>query len=345
MRPPLQASLVNGRFGDPSLFVEAPLSGRALLLDLGELHRLPAAALLRVDAALVTHAHMDHLIGFDTLLRYLVGREKRLPLLGPPGIIERIGHKLLGYAWDLAGLYEAALEFEVTELDADGARRHARFRLATGFRAEPLAAEAAPADGVALRLPGLAVRAATLEHHGVACLGYRLEEDATANVSRVAIEQAGLRPGPWINGLKRALLEGLPDSHPLPLGDGESRPLGELRSLATVSPGFRLAYCTDLADTPANRAAVEALARDADLLFLESAFAAADAAVASRRGHLTTRAAGEIARAAGALRLEPFHFSARYRGEEARMLAEVAAAFTAGGENPTGWLASTAPGR
>ena len=345
MRPSLQASLVNGRFGDPSLFVEAPLRGRALLLDLGELHRLPVAALLRVDAALVTHAHVDHLIGFDTLLRHLVGREKRLPILGPPGIAERIGHKLLGYAWDLAGLYEAALQFDVTELSADGSRRHTRFRLASGFRAEPVAEEAAPADGVVLRLPGLSVQAATLEHHGLACLGYRLEEDPTVNVTQAGIERMGLRPGPWINGLKRALLDGVPDDCPLPLGRGESRTIGDLRAVATISQGFRLTYCTDLADTPENRAAVEALAQDADLLFLEAAFAAADAGIAARRGHLTTRATGEIARTAGARRLEPFHFSARYRGEEARMLAEVAAAFTGGAENPRGWLASTAPGR
>jgi len=69
------------------------------------------------------------------------------------------------------------------------------------------------------------------------------------------------------------------------------------------------------------------LARNADALFIEAAFAQADAALASERAHLTTRAAGEIARAAGARRIEAFHFSPRYAGEEQRMLDEVAAAF------------------
>ena len=48
---------------------------------------------------------------------------------------------------------------------------------------------------------------------------------------------------------------------------------------------------------------------------------------ARSRAHLTTTAAGEIARAAGARRVEPFHFSPRYEGEEEVMIAEVMDAF------------------
>jgi ribonuclease Z len=73
--------------------------------------------------------------------------------------------------------------------------------------------------------------------------------------------------------------------------------------------------------------AIIALARDADLLFIESSFADADVDQASRRAHLTTTAAGEIARAAGVRRVEAFHFSPRYEGEEERLLAEVHTAF------------------
>jgi ribonuclease Z len=69
------------------------------------------------------------------------------------------------------------------------------------------------------------------------------------------------------------------------------------------------------------------LARDADILFIEAAFSAGDTALAAERAHLTTRAAGEIARAAGVVRVEPFHFSSRYERLEAQMLAEVMDAF------------------
>jgi ribonuclease Z len=49
--------------------------------------------------------------------------------------------------------------------------------------------------------------------------------------------------------------------------------------------------------------------------------------LAAGRAHLTTSAAGQIGREAGVRRIEPFHFSARYEGEEERMLCETMAAF------------------
>ncbi len=84
---------------------------------------------------------------------------------------------------------------------------------------------------------------------------------------------------------------------------------------------------TDVADTPANRRAIVRLARNADLLFIEAAFAEADAALAAERAHLTTAAAGSIARQAAVRRVEPFHFSPRYSGQHTRLLNEVMAAF------------------
>jgi ribonuclease Z len=82
-----------------------------------------------------------------------------------------------------------------------------------------------------------------------------------------------------------------------------------------------------VADTPANRAAIVALVRNADLLFIEAAFALEDAALAQDRAHLTAAAAGGIAREAGVRRVEPFHYSPRYTGQEARLLDELKAAF------------------
>jgi len=112
--------------------------------------------------------------------------------------------------------------------------------------------------------------------------------------------------------------------------------LGALRDLVTVTPGQKIAYVTDVADTDDNRGRIATLARGADVLFVEAAFAKEDAAQAAARAHLTTAAAGEIARAAGARRVEPFHFSARYAGEEARMMAEVQAAFADCSANAAG---------
>jgi ribonuclease Z len=107
-------------------------------------------------------------------------------------------------------------------------------------------------------------------------------------------------------------------------------PLGTLRAVLTISPGQKIGYVTDVADTASNRQAIIDLIRGADLLFIEAAFAKADADLAAERAHLTTRAAGEIARAAEARHVEPFHFSPRYEGQEEQLVAEVMAAFSGG---------------
>lgn len=332
MRPTLHPRLLNGRTGDPALYVEALHRPDAVLLDCGDLSALSARHLLRVGALAVSHAHMDHWAGFDRLLRLLVGRGKRLPVVGPQGFAERLFHRLQAYTWNLAGCIPADLVFEVTEVDAGGAWPRARLRLHGGFQPEALSPLPAPPDGAVLRLGPLRLRAAVLDH-GTPCLGFALEEGAHLNVWRTRLEERGLPTGPWLAGLKAAVAEGRSDDHPVPVfaRASEARgaptlPLGVARELVEVTPGQRLAYLTDFADTPANRAAAVALARGADTLFIEAPFAAADAALALDRRHLTTRAAGEIAREAGVRRVEPFHLSPRYLGREDRLLAEVAAA-------------------
>jgi ribonuclease Z len=328
MRPTLHPRLLNGRGGDPGVYVEAPQLGQAVLLDCGDLSSLSPRHLLHVGALAVSHAHMDHWAGFDQLLRLLIGRDRTLPVLGPAGFADRLFHRLQAYTWNLADRIAADLVFEVTEVAAEGPWPRARLRLHDGFRREVLPPQAPGPEGLALRLGPLRLRAAVLDH-GTPSLGFALEEAAHLNVWRPRLEARGLPTGAWLAGLKAAVAAGLPDEHAVATPAGPL-PLGALRDAVTETPGQRLAYLTDLADTPANRAAAIALACGADTLFIEAPFAAADAALARDRCHLTTRAAGEIARAAGVRRVEPFHFSPRYAGQEDRLLAEVLAAASGG---------------
>ncbi len=318
--------LLNGRTGDAGLYLAAPPGPGAILFDCGDLSALPARHLLRVETLLVSHTHMDHWADFDRLLRRLIGRPARLRLVGPAGFATCLFHRLNAYVWNLADRIAEDLVFEVTEattLNTPWPRT--RFRLRGGFAPEPLPPCPATPDGTALRQGSLRIRAAVLDH-GTPCLGFAVAQDRQVNILPEALAARGLPPGPWLTALKRAVAEDAADDRPVPLPAGAAVPLGTLRDLVAVAPGQRIAYLTDLADTPANRAAAIGLARDADILFIEATFAAADAALAADRRHLTTTAAGAIARAAGALRVEPFHFSPRYQGQAARLLAEVAEA-------------------
>jgi ribonuclease Z len=332
MRATLHPRLLNGRTGDPGLYLEALHQPDAILLDCGDLSALGPRHLLRVGLVAVSHAHMDHWAGFDRLLRLLIGREKQVQVVGPEGFAERLWHRLQAYTWNLVDRIPAVLAFTVTEVTAGGAWPRRRFRLQTGFRPEEMPPLPAAPDGTVLQLGPLRLRAAVLEH-GTPCLGFTVEEAMHLNIWRTRLEEQGLPTGPWLDGLKAAVRAGAPDASPIPIyarkaeaDTAPTRPLGALRDLVEMTPGQRLAYLTDFADTSANRAAAIGLAREADILFIEAPFAAADAAHALDRRHLTTRAAGEIARAAGAKRIEPFHFSPRYQGAEAQLLAEVAEA-------------------
>ena len=111
---------------------------RAILFDLGDIAALSPRKAQRLEQIFASHAHIDHFIGFDRLLRLLVGREKTLELFGPEGFIDNVRHKLSGYRWNLVDRYSCDLVFVVTEIDRSLETRMARFRLKTAFAEEPL---------------------------------------------------------------------------------------------------------------------------------------------------------------------------------------------------------------
>ena len=330
MRPLLHPVLVNGRAGDPALYVETIFERATLLFDLGDLTNVSPRRIQRLEHVFVSHTHLDHFVGFDRLLRLLVGREKTVRLYGPAGFLEQVRNKLAAYCWNLADRYAADLTFDVTEVGQDLAVREGRLRLKTRFEIEPLGRRAI-ADGVLFSGPNFRVSTAVLDH-GTPCLAFAVEENAHVNVWKSRLNELGFPVGPWLQTLKRALIENRPDDFPIAIGGQPEAPvarlpLGALRQTVTVTPGQKIAYVTDVADTPENRRAIVQLVRGADILFIEAPFASADAALAADRAHLTTAAAGSIAREAGVKRVEPFHFSPRYQGEEERLMREVQAAF------------------
>ncbi len=331
MRPIFHPSLVNGRYGDPTVYVETLFKTRSVLFDLGEIASLSPRKIRRIDQVFVSHAHIDHFVGFDHLLRLLVGHEKTVHLYGPAGFAERVFHKLQAYRWNLVETYPCDLVFVVSEFEAPNSMSTTRFRLKKAFAAEPLVSRKILA-GVLCDEPTHRVSTAILEH-GMPCLGFALQETAHVNIWKNRLSERGLPVGPWLQWLKQAVVESRPDDHLIQIdgaaaSDGRLERLGSLRDLLTVTAGQKIAYVTDVADTPANRAAIVALVQNADILFIEATFAGADAALARERAHLTTTAAGEIARQANVRRVEPFHFSPRYTGEQERMLAEVMTAFS-----------------
>ncbi len=319
----LRPRLLNGQTGDPALLVSLRWQGRAVLIDLGRIDRTPGAVLLPIEAVFVSHAHMDHFMGFDQLLRLFLAREGTLKLFGPAGIADCVQGKLAGYTWNLTDEY--AFTLEVTEIDA-AEMRSWRFAASRRFAREPLGT--VPFEGVCFQDAVVTVEAAALDHK-IVSLGYAVTERTHLNVRPEALAGAGLRPGPWLNVLKAEVRGGADPDTPIEVTPGDHRPLGTLRdALLIVTPGQKIAYVVDVLFSPANAARIVRLARGADVFFCESPFLDADLDQASKRYHLTARQAGALGRAAGAARLQVFHFSPRYEGRYGEIVAEAQAEFT-----------------
>jgi ribonuclease Z len=333
MTPLLHPFLVNDPFGDPAVYIELKLARRGLLLDLGDLHVLPPRKILRLTDIFVSHLHVDHFVGFDQVLRTLLGREQTVRLYGPAGILEAVGHRLAGHSWNLVDRFATDLIFAVTKIRSEGEATTARFCLKHRFGREG-EAPVPLHDGILLDDHRLRVRAAVLDH-GIPCLAYAVKESAHVNVWKTRLQELGLPVGPWLRELKEAVLSGAPDDTPTRAvaprsGDGESHalPLGLLKEkVLQVLPGQKIAYVVDAAYTEDNVRRITALTKDADILFIEACFAADESERAADRMHLTTAQAGTLGRLAGVRRLESFHFSPRHASEEARLRQEVADAF------------------
>jgi ribonuclease Z len=325
MRPILHPSLINDRFGDPALYVEMLFERRAILFDLGDISALPARKIHRLDHVFVSHAHIDHFLGFDRLLRILTGRPKTIKLYGPEGFIDHVHHKLRAYRWNLVDRFADDLVFVVTEVNASLRIDTVRFRLKSAFALEAVG-DGQITKGLLCCEPAFRISTAILEHR-TPCLAFAVQETAHVNIWTNRLAELGLPVGPWLRELRRAVTENRSDNDPVRIGSDRTMRLGELRRAVTITPGQKIGYVTDAADTAANRGAIVRLVEKADVLFIEAPFAAADTALADERAHLTTAAAGSIARQAGVRRIEPFHFSPRYHDEEARLLREVQAAF------------------
>jgi ribonuclease Z len=334
MRPLFHPELVNDPFGDPALFVDCLFEGRALLFDLGDIRALAPKKLLRVSHVFVSHAHMDHFIGFDWLLRICLGRDRAMELFGPPGFLDQVEHKLAAYTWNLVQNYDTDFTLHVTEVEPGVRARRATFRCRAAFRREGETAFV-PGD-LLVDEPLFRVRTTLLDHR-TPCLAFALEETAHANVWKNRLFERKLAPGPWLQEAKRAVLRGDPDDALIRAewrDNGQARAgqisVGELRrDIVRIVPGEKIAYVTDAVYHADNARRIVALARHADMLFIESTFLDEQRERAAEKRHLTAGQAGELARAAGAKQVIPFHFSPIYRREEQRLRDELARAFQA----------------
>ena len=320
MKPTFLAKALNNPFEDPCLYVRLLREKRAILFDMGKLDHIAASEANKVTEAFVTHTHIDHFIGFDHLLRNILGRREPLRIFGPDEIIGCIQGKLSGYVWNLIGQYPLRIEaYGVSQ----AGMRHVSFHAKRRF--EPSEAEILPvAGGVVFSDGHITVKAALLEHD-ITCLGFSMEEDYHINIDKPALEKMGLEVGPWLGEFKKALRAGASEDTMF-----EGFRLGELKDkISMITRGQKIAYIMDSSPTEKNIEKISELANGAGSMYCEAYFLDREAERAAERSHLTARIIGTIAKDAGVGELVIMHCSPRY-SENVREVYDEAAQYFGG---------------
>ncbi|KPK45151.1 MAG: hypothetical protein AMK74_04060 [Nitrospira bacterium SM23_35] len=316
MKPSFMHRMVNTPFDDPGLFVRIFREKRALLFDAGDISRLKSGDLQKITDVFITHTHIDHFIGFDTLVRALLRRSVPLHVYGPANIDDCIEGKLKGYTWNL--ITEYPLKIEVYGIDGNTIC-HSSFHAENRFQRR--IHRIRKMSGVLFREPLFTVKALQLDHQ-IPCLAYSLEEDFHININKALLREMALPVGPWLSELKDAIRVRMPGNTEFVVSGRQYR-LDELQAIATITKGQKISYVTDVSLTDDNIRRIIEFVRDSDTLYCEAYFMDKDIDMARKRFHLTAKITGSIARRAGVKHLVVMHFSPRYRnlpespGEEA----------------------------
>ncbi|MBN1878763.1 hypothetical protein JW823_01515 [bacterium] len=300
---------LSGPSQDPFLLVDFENDGLAVLFDCGVRVWGKVKTILKVRHLLITHAHIDHLIGFDHIIRSLLGENKTLFVHGPEGITRRLSAKLEGYDWDKSAEQELILDIREYR-DGVGTRSV----LACNRRFEPVSApETFSVYGPIIDEKHFAIHTVRVAHGGSPCLAYVLSEKDSVRIDKDRLDALGVEPGPWVGELIRRVEAGsAADNDLITVGGSETSISDLVRDLVRVRRGRVVVYITDTVYEDGWVDRLKELATGADLVVCESTFLQADSHLASVYHHLTSVQAARIARELDARQLMLFHVSSRY---------------------------------
>ena len=309
---------ISGPTQDPYLLIEFLNESLALLFDCGVRVWGRVKVILKIDHLFITHAHIDHLIGFDHILRALLGEEKVLKIYGPLGIEDRIAAKLNAYDWDRAADQGLVLEVYSFGQNRMVKRTHEcrkRFAIVEEKVTEGW-------DGLVLNQNNFNVRAVEVDHGGSPCLAYSFEEKDYARIDKDKLTDLGLKPGPWVGQFLKAIECG--DEFKNEIEFPENSPSWEelKDQIVLFQKGKKLTYVTDTGYSDEICSRVAGLAKKSDILFCESTFLHEDARLAEQYHHMTAKYAATVAQRAAVDRLVLFHVSSRYFPKIDRVIQE-----------------------
>ncbi len=313
-----EPTFCSGLLDDPILLVHMRPLGKSLLFDCGQIHHLAKRVLKSVTAIFVTHAHMDHFMGFDTFVRHNHVSPKTVDLYGPPGIARKVEVKLSGYDWNLTEPYWCT--FRVHEIFPDQTKSFL-FPGPEGFPCRFEGEQSRP-DRVIFRNEFLQVEADLCDHK-IPALMFRITERPSFMVDGGKLEKAGLAKGDWLRVLKKRFYGDMMDSEPLAItrrrGDAVmEEPVvdatGLYETIRREHIPASIGYLTDIGFSRENRNKVLSLMEGVTLLACECSFLAEDLDKARVSHHLCTTDLNALMKELNPRLVLPMHLSKTYLG-------------------------------
>jgi len=186
-----------GLFDDPVLVIRVRSLAQNILIDCGKINHLAKRVLKSVSAVFITHAHMDHFMGFDTFVRSVLVSPKTIDVFGPPSMATKLEYKLLGYDWNLVEKHYC--NFRVHEVypehtdifQLQGSKGFTRAHVERHSRL----------DNTIFNNSHMTVEAEICDHI-IPVLVFKFTERAGFTIDEDKIEQLGFVKGPWLKELE-----------------------------------------------------------------------------------------------------------------------------------------------
>jgi len=281
----------------------------------GCLGALDKTDIQNIDYVFFSHLHMDHISGFDELLRHTYARaEKPVIIFGPEKTAQIIQKRLQGVLWDRTANLPG--EYQVFEI-VDGRMKGFAYKAAEGFSvAHSLGST--EISGTILDDKNFQVRSVALDH-GTTSMAYVVRQKSQLSVNTTELSNLQLKPGPWLARLKDP---SVPDSELITLNDKEYT-FGDLRQQLLIEKrGESIAYVTDFLPSSSDIGQLIAELQDCDTVICENNYRSADAELATKNFHATSADVGKIAKEAHPGQVVLFHLSDRYRRDDWKELIE-----------------------
>ncbi|MBU5612286.1 ribonuclease Z [Geomonas azotofigens] len=315
----LEPTFFAGLFDDPLLLVRVRPTGRALLFDCGKMHHLAKRVYTSIDAIFISHAHMDHFMGMDSVIRHSHASPRTIDVFGPPGLSERMASKFACYDWNLADTFWG--NFRVNEIWANG-------RVASMLYSGPEAFAAScegERNGVLYGNRHLTVSGTHCEHH-IPVMAYRVDEGEAFVLDDERMAAEGVKKGEWLKEMEKlfhdGVMEGSPVRYPYDSGGSiEEKVAPDAAELYQRIRKFEepasIGYVTDIGYSEENVTKLSGLVQGVTLLVCECAFLASESKKAGLSRHLCTTQFNQLLDRLRPRYVLPMHFSKTYqRGSE-----------------------------